>query len=86
MWMNMESVLDWGVTLILWLQHRFSPELDLMFTIITCLGNEGFYLLLLPLIYWCVDRGQGARLAILLVNLYEFRFKSPGPSAKAFSV
>jgi len=67
MWMKMESVLDWGVNLILWLQHRFSPELDLMFTIITCLGNEGFYLLLLPLIYWCVDRGHGARLAILLV-------------------
>jgi len=63
----MENVLDWGVDLILWLQHRFSPEFDLLLTIITCLGNEGFYLLFLPLIYWCIDRRRGARLAILLL-------------------
>jgi membrane-associated phospholipid phosphatase len=63
----MESVLDWGIVPIVWLQQRFSPELDLLFKILTCLGNEGFYLLFLPLVYWCIDRGHGARLAMLLL-------------------
>ncbi len=63
----MESLLSWGVALILWLQHQLSQELDSFFTIITCLGNGGFYLLFLPLVYWCVDRRHGARLAILIL-------------------
>ena len=62
----MEGILDWGVVVIVWLQQRFSPELDVAFKIITWMGNEGFYLILLPFVYWCVDRAQGARLAILL--------------------
>jgi membrane-associated phospholipid phosphatase len=63
----MESMLDWGVGPILWLQQRFSPELDLLFKALTCLGNEGFFLLFLPFVYWCVDRGHGARLAMLFL-------------------
>lgn len=63
----MEGILDWGVVVIVWLQQRFSPELDVAFKIITWMGNEGFYLILLPFVYWCVDRAQGARLAILLL-------------------
>lgn len=63
----METILDWGVVPILWLQQRFSPELDLFFEAFTFFGNEGFYLLFLPLVYWCIDRRQGARLAVLLL-------------------
>jgi len=67
----MEGILDWGVGPILWLQHRLSPEWDLLFEAFTCMGNAGFYLLFLPLIYWCVDRRRGARLAILfLFSIY----------------
>jgi len=45
--------------------------LDLPFKLLSLLGNEGFYLFLLPLIYWCVDRRTGARLAVLfLVSAY----------------
>lgn len=62
----METILDWGVVPILWLQ-RFSPELDLLFKTFTWFGNEGCYLLLLPWVYWCVDRGHGARLAVLFL-------------------
>ena len=53
-------------TLILWLQ-QFSPTLDLPFRLITFLGNESFFLLFLPLIYWCLDRRVGAGLAMLFL-------------------
>jgi membrane-associated phospholipid phosphatase len=52
--------------LILWLQH-FSPTLGLPFTLITALGSESFFLLFLPVVYWCVHRRIGAGLAILFL-------------------
>jgi len=55
---------EWGVQLILWLQ-QFSPALDLPFHALSFLGNEIFFLVALPLLYWCIDRRVGARLAIL---------------------
>lgn len=61
---------EWGIELILLLQG-LSPGLDLPFMLLSFLGNEGFYLFLLPLIYWCVDRRTGARLTVLfLVSAY----------------
>jgi len=61
---------DWGVGIILGLQC-LSPALDIPFKLLSLLGNEGFYLFLLPLVYWCVDRRTGAKLAILfLVSAY----------------
>ena len=50
----------------MWLQ-QFSPTLDLLFKSITYLGDETFYLLFMPLVYWCFDRRRGARLFILLL-------------------
>jgi membrane-associated phospholipid phosphatase len=60
------NFLDRGVEVVLWLQH-FSPALDLPFKAITYLGDETFYLLFMPLVYWCFDRRSGARLFILLL-------------------
>ena len=62
----MEGILDWGVEMVVWLQ-RASPSLDVPFTAITFLGHEAFFLVLLPLVYWSVDRRTGARLAVLLL-------------------
>jgi membrane-associated phospholipid phosphatase len=62
----MESLLDWGIEVVLWSQ-QFSPALDLPFKILTSLGDKEFFLLLMPLIYWCIDRQAGARLFILLL-------------------
>ena len=62
----MESILNWGVDVILWLQ-RFSPALDWPFRIFTFMGEEQFFLILLPLIYWCLDRRTGARLTVLFL-------------------
>ncbi|MBW2202572.1 MAG: phosphatase PAP2 family protein [Deltaproteobacteria bacterium] len=62
----METILDWGVGIVLWFQMS-SPSLDLPFKIITFMGNEGFFILILPFIYWCVDRRTGVRLSILFL-------------------
>jgi membrane-associated phospholipid phosphatase len=62
----MESFLDWGVNVVLWFQ-QFSPTLDLPFKALTFMGEEEFFLLILPLIYWCLDRRHGARLTVLFL-------------------
>ncbi|MDY6833604.1 MAG: phosphatase PAP2 family protein [Chloroflexota bacterium] len=62
----MDSVLDWGLDVVLWFQE-LSPTLDLLFKALTFIGGEGFFLLLLPLVYWCLDRVCGVRLAVLFL-------------------
>jgi membrane-associated phospholipid phosphatase len=61
-----EFLLGWGIQVILWFQ-QFSPALDLPFKAFTFLGDETFYLIFMPLIYWCIDRRTGARLFFLLL-------------------
>jgi len=58
----MEGTLDWGVTIILWFQ-QFSPTLDIPFKVFTLMGEEAFFMLLVLLFYWCIDRRTGVRLA-----------------------
>lgn len=66
----MANVLDWGIEVVLWFQ-QFSPGLDLPFKSLTFLGNLEFFLIFMPLIYWCFDRASGARLLILfLISAY----------------
>ena len=62
----MEATLDWGVTIILWFQ-QFSPTLDIPFKVFTLMGEEIFSMLLMLLLYWCIDRRTGVRLAILFL-------------------
>lgn len=63
----MEALLEWGIDLIVALQQIHGPVLDNGFRAITFMGGEEFYLLLLPLLFWCVDFGLGARLAVLFL-------------------
>lgn len=66
----MESILEWGVEVVLWLQQS-SPALDLPFKSLTFLGNLEFFLIFMPLVYWCVNRRIGARLLVLfLISAY----------------
>ncbi|MBU2546823.1 MAG: phosphatase PAP2 family protein [Proteobacteria bacterium] len=62
----MTGAYDWGVDVVLWFQ-RFSPALDLPFKLVTFMGDEPFFLILLPLIYWCFDRRTGVRLTVLFL-------------------
>ncbi len=81
----MDGILEWGYDLISWTQ-QFSPALDTVFKVITTLGSEQGFLLLLPLIYWCVDKRRGARLGLLLMLCALFNyalkdlFNQPRPS------
>jgi membrane-associated phospholipid phosphatase len=62
----MDSVLNWGIEVVLWFQ-QFSPALDIPFKILTFLGDKEFYMLLMPMMYWCINRRVGARLFVLLL-------------------
>jgi hypothetical protein len=47
--------------------QKASPQLDAFFAFFTFLGDEEFYLLLFPLIYWSVDRAVGVRLVVVFL-------------------
>jgi len=80
-----EAFLQWGLDLILAIQQVHGPALDSIFLAITSLGAEEFYLLLVPLVFWCVDFGFGARMAVLFLlssylNFYlKDLFQQPRP-------
>ncbi len=81
----MEALLQWGLDVIVAIQRFHGPALDSIFRAITIMGQEEFYLLLLPLLFWCVDLGLGARLAILFLLSSYFNtdlkdlFRQPRP-------
>lgn len=57
------SLIPWGTEAILWIQSFSNPFLDGLLTAVTFLGEEEFYLVFLPLIYWCFNKRTGIRLA-----------------------
>ncbi len=62
----MDRMLEWGVEVVLWFQQA-SPQLDTFFAFFTFLGDEEFYLLVLPLIYWSINRAVGVRLMVVFL-------------------
>jgi membrane-associated phospholipid phosphatase len=62
----LNTALDWEIDLILWLRELL-PGLVPLFEAMTFLGNELFFMMVLPLIFWCLDRRTGARVTILLL-------------------
>lgn len=61
-----ESVLNWGIALILTMQSWGDWLIGPM-NLFTFTGNAGFYLLVLPIIYWCWNSRLGLRIAILFL-------------------
>ncbi|RLC94275.1 MAG: hypothetical protein DRI77_11105 [Chloroflexi bacterium] len=67
----MDAIWQWGIDLIHTIQLMHGPVLDGVFKGITFLGEEEFFLILLPLVFWCVDLAIGARLAFaFLLSTY----------------
>ncbi len=65
------SLVPWGTEVIVWVQSLRSDFLDAFFASITLLGEEEFYLLYLPLIYWCISKRLGVGLVYLsLLSTY----------------
>jgi membrane-associated phospholipid phosphatase len=73
----METIWQAGIDLIHAVQSVHGPALDALFKAITFMGEEEFFLVLLPLIFWCVDFAAGARLVVVfLLSAYvNFGFK-----------
>jgi len=79
----MDALMRWGINVILALQN--APWLSGVMRLLTFLGNEEFFLFVMPAIYWCVSPGVGARLAVLLIasnglnGLLKIAFHLPRP-------
>ncbi len=63
----MDVMYNWGLDIIITIQAIRSDALDKIFLAITSLGNDIFYMLLLPLFYWCVEKHQSLRLFYLFM-------------------
>jgi membrane-associated phospholipid phosphatase len=80
----MDQLMQFEIQITLFLQH-VGTWLVYPFTAITDLGNEYFYLLVMPALYWCVDATLGFRLGVMLVmtnsinGYFKVIFHSPRP-------
>lgn len=59
--------MPWGTEVLVQIQSIGSALLDAVFAAITFMGNEEFYVLLLPVIYWCVSRAVAVRLGYVFL-------------------
>ncbi|OHD16354.1 MAG: hypothetical protein A2Y38_06190 [Spirochaetes bacterium GWB1_59_5] len=63
----MDGILNWGIDVIYAIQTISSPGLTVVMKILTLAGSEYFYLLFLPILFWCVDERFGARLGLVFL-------------------
>jgi membrane-associated phospholipid phosphatase len=82
----LESLVPWGTEIIVWVQSFSNEWLDALFKFFTALGYEEFYLLALPLIYWCIHKQIGIALGYLSMfsawanSVVKYTFKIPRPA------
>ena len=62
----MEMIYETGITLIYALQNNFAWLMPIM-RLFTFLGNEEFYLLIAPALFWCIQPDLGLRVGIYLM-------------------
>jgi membrane-associated phospholipid phosphatase len=80
----MEYILENGIVSVLFLQG-LGVWLKPVMTFFTTLGNEEFFLLVTPVIYWCIDARLGLRLGLFLMvgdglnNTLKILFHGPRP-------
>jgi membrane-associated phospholipid phosphatase len=62
----MDHFLSWGLGIVHGAQSFSSPALTIIMKGLSLTGTEFFFLTLLPLIYWCIDKRRGLRIGILV--------------------
>ncbi len=79
------NILNWGIELILSLQAAIGVWAVRPLNFFTSLGYQEFFMLFLPLIYWCWDSVLGVRVGIALFlsigvnDLFKMGFNDPRP-------
>jgi membrane-associated phospholipid phosphatase len=63
----LRSLMPWGADAIVWVQQFSNGALDALFKFATYLGKEYFYILSLPILYWCVDKYLGRAIAVIFL-------------------
>ena len=80
----MDSIYGFSLDFIHWLQTNF-PQLEGFFLLISSLGSMEFYLAVLPLIYWTIDKRLGKLLGLVLFislginTVFKQTFRGPRP-------
>ncbi|MCL4804234.1 MAG: phosphatase PAP2 family protein [Anaerolineae bacterium] len=80
----MEELYQLGVALATWVQNAY-PQLVGVMTLVSALGTEEFYLVVLPAFYWCINKGLGRQLGYLFLlstltnNILKNTFRQPRP-------
>jgi membrane-associated phospholipid phosphatase len=80
----MEMVWNTGITFIIWLQG-LGGWLAAPMKFFTFLGSEDFFLIMLPLVYWCIDASIGVRISAIVLftggvnDILKLTFHGPRP-------
>ncbi len=62
----MANLIPWGLGVVQWVQSFRNPFLDSFFLTINYFGDAYFSLSLITLLYWCIHKSVGYRVALLL--------------------
>ena len=80
----MEAIWNFEISLIAGLQTSLA-SLAGFFQAATFLGSEEFFILVMPVLYWCVDTSVGLRIGVMLLlsghfnGIFKVIFHSPRP-------
>lgn len=80
----MDSLYTSSLEFIAWLQANY-PQLQGFFQFISTLGNEEFYLAVLPIFYWTIDKrlgrllGFGLFITVGINTIFKQAFREPRP-------
>jgi len=61
----MEALLQWGLDCIRLIQGGANPPLTMLMRMITALGSAGVYIVLVSVVYWCIDEKKGLHLGLM---------------------
>ncbi len=61
----MEPIWQWGINVIIVIQKIRSPFFDAFFFSVSFFGTHIFFLMVLPFLYWCVEKKYASRIFIL---------------------
>lgn len=63
----MEPLWQWGLAIIHHVQRIRSPFFDSFFSSVSFFGTVSFYVVFLPVLYWCFDRKHARRVLIIFL-------------------